>query len=67
MMHVTCFMVHVTICCSTQKLVLVTQSFLTLCNLIIDHQAPLSMGILQTRIPEWVAITFSRGSFQSKD
>ena len=30
-------------------------------------QAPLSMGILQARILEWVAIPFSRGSSQPKD
>ena len=28
----------------------------------VGHQAPLSMGILQARILEWVAIPFSRGS-----
>ena len=28
----------------------------------IAHQAPLSMGILQARILEWAAISFSRGS-----
>ena len=27
----------------------------------IAHQAPLSMGILQARILEWVAMLFSRG------
>ena len=26
------------------------------------YQAPLSMGILQARMLEWVAISFSRGS-----
>ena len=31
------------------------------------HQAPLSLGILQARILEWVAISFSRGSFQPRD
>jgi len=30
-------------------------------------QAPLSMGILQDRIVEWVAMPFSRGSSQPKD
>ena len=30
-------------------------------------QAPLSMGILQARILEWVAISFSRGSSQPRD
>ena len=33
----------------------------------VAHQAPLSMWILQARIPEWVAISFSRRSSQSKD
>ena len=31
------------------------------------HQAPLSMGILQARILEWVAIQSSRGSSQTRD
>ena len=31
---------------------------------IIAHQAPLSMGILQARTPEWVIISSSRGIFQ---
>ena len=30
-------------------------------------QAPLSMGILQARILEWVAMPSSRGSFQPRD
>ena len=30
----------------------------------VSHQAPPTMGILQARILEWVAILFSRGSFQ---
>ena len=30
-------------------------------------QAPLSMGILQARILEWVAMTFPRGSSQPRD
>ena len=30
-------------------------------------QAPLSMGILQARIQEWVAMPSSRGSFQPRD
>ena len=33
----------------------------------IAHQVPLSMGILQARILEWVAICFSRGSSQPRD
>ena len=30
------------------------------------HQAPLSMGISQARILEWVAISFSRGIFRTQ-
>ena len=30
-------------------------------------QAPLSLGVLQARILEWVAISFSRGSSQPRD
>ena len=33
----------------------------------VAHQAPLSMVILQARIPEWVAMLSSRGSSQSRD
>ena len=33
----------------------------------VDCQAPLSMGILQARILEWVAMSSSRGSSQPRD
>ena len=33
----------------------------------VAHQALLSMGILQARILEWVAMAFSRRSSQPKD
>ena len=33
----------------------------------VAHQAPVSMGILQARILEWVAFSFSRGSSQPRD
>ena len=33
----------------------------------IAHQAPLSTGILQARILEWVAVPSSRGSSQPRD
>ena len=33
----------------------------------IVHQASMSLGILQKRILEWVATSFSRGSFQPRD
>ena len=47
---------------------LVTQSWLTLCN-SIDCSPPGSSvhGILQARILEWVAIPFSRGSYQPRN
>ena len=33
----------------------------------IAHQTPLSPQISQTRIPDWFAISFSRGSSQPRD
>ena len=33
----------------------------------VAYQAPLSMGIVQARIQEWVAVPFSRGSYQPRD
>ena len=41
---------------------IVTQSFLTLCD-PMDCSLPVSsvLGILQARILEWIAIPFSRG------
>ena len=33
----------------------------------VAHQAPLSMGFLQSRILEWVAVPSPRGSFQPRD
>ena len=46
----------------------VTQSCLTLCN-PVDCSPPGSSihGILQARVLEWVAISFSRGSSQPRD
>ena len=48
--------------------VLVTQSYLTLCN-PMDYSPPGSSvhGILQERVLEWVAIAFSRGSSRPMD
>ena len=47
---------------------LVAQSCLTLCN-PMDGSPPVSSvhGILQARILEWVAISFSRGSSRPRD
>ena len=44
------------------------QLFVTLCDLM-DYSPPGSSfhGILQTRIPAWVAISFSRGSSRPRD
>ena len=33
----------------------------------VAHQTPLSMGILQARILEWVAMPSSRGSSRPRD
>ena len=33
----------------------------------VAHQAPPSMEILQARVLEWVAISFSRGSSRPRD
>ena len=33
----------------------------------VAHQAPLSIGFVQVRILEWVAMPFSRGSSQPRD
>ena len=49
-------------------LCLVTQLCLTLCDLMdCSCQAPLSMGILQVRILEWLAMLSFRGSSWPRD
>ena len=46
---------------------LIAQSYPTLCDpMAIAHQVPLSIGILQQRILEWVAMPSSRGTFQPR-
>ena len=53
------FKVRMRVCVCAKSL----QSCLTLCDpMDIAHQAPLSMGILQVRMLEWVAMPSSRGS-----
>ena len=48
--------------------VLVTQLCPTLCNPMECNLPDFSVhGILQVRILEWVAVPFSRGSFQARD
>ena len=47
---------------------LVTQSCPALCNPVdCSLLSYFAHGILQARILEWVAISFSRGSFQPRD
>ena len=47
---------------------LVTQSCPALCNPVdCSLLGYFAHGILQARILEWVSISFSRGSFQSRD
>ena len=49
---------------------LVAKSCVTLATLwTVAQQAPLSMGgySSQARVPEWAAVSFSRGSSQPKD
>ena len=41
------------------------QSFVT--PWTVTHQAPLSMGISQARILEWIALSFSRGSSRHRE
>ena len=51
-----------------RRVLIVTWLSLTLCD-PMDCNLPGSsiQGILQARIPEWVAMPFSRGSSQPKD
>ena len=48
-------------------LIFVHTKSLQSCWTLVAHQAPLSMGILQARILEWVAMSSSRGSSQPRD
>ena len=53
---------------SSGEPVLVAQSWLTLCD-PMDCSTPFSSihGILQARVLEWIAISFSRGSSQPRN
>ena len=59
--------VCVCVCVSVSVSVLVIQLCLTLCDLMDCLPGSSVHGILQTRILEWVAIPFSRGSSQPRD
>ena len=52
--------IHMLFSCSV-----VSDSFVT--PWTVARQAPLSVGFFMARIPEWVAISFSRGSPQPRD
>ena len=58
------FSVNLDIGCICAVLVTMSNSLATLGT--VAHQAPRSLGILQTRILPWVAISFSRSS-QTRD
>ena len=54
--------------CYEYAVCLVAQLCPTLCNpMAVTHQAPLSIGIFQARIPEWVAMPSSRVPSQPRD
>ena len=60
-----CFNVHVVV---TKMKVLVAQSCPIICDLMDCNPPVFSVhGILLARIPEWVAISFFRGSFWPRD
>ena len=68
----TCMCMAESLCCPSETIttlligyvkVKVAQSCLTLCD-PMDYTVH---GILQTRIPEWVAFPFFRGSSQPRD
>ena len=71
-LQILCFMEEigcpVGVCVCVCVCVWVTQSCPTLCD-PMDHSPPGSsvLGILQARILEWVAMSFSRGSSQPRD
>ena len=54
---------HVVLCCAW----LLSHVWLCATPWVVACQAPLSMGILQARILEWVAVSFSRGFAQPRD
>ena len=49
-----------------QRCALVAQSCQVVTPWTVAHQTPLSMGILQASILEWVAMPSSRGSFKPR-
>ena len=55
--------IPIRICCAY----LLSQAWLFATAWTIARQGPLSMGILQERILQWVAMSSSRGSLQPRD
>ena len=66
-MEYICIYIHTYVSICMCCVCLVAQMCLTLCNLMaVASQDPLSMGILQARILEWVAMHSSRGIFPTQ-
>ena len=62
------FLVHVGIEVNARTYCLAAKLYLTLCNpMDCSLQGSSVHGIYQARILEWVAISFSRGSYQPRD
>ena len=67
-MFINLIVVLISLCMKVKVKVLVTQSCLTLCDLMDCHPPGSSVhGISQARILAWVAIPFSMGSSQPRD
>ena len=67
-MFINLIIVLISLCMKAKVKVLVTQSCLTLCDLMDCHPPGSSVhGISQARILAWVAIPFSMGSSQPRD
>ena len=67
-LEIQCMCVCVSVCVRVCACVKSLQLSLTFCD-PLDYSPPVSSvhGIFQARIPEWVAISSSRGSSQPKD
>ena len=50
-----------------QYLMKVKMNVAQLCPILRDHMDYIDRGILQARTLEWVAVSFSGGSFQPRD
>ena len=63
--QITCGKLGLVMCCAVSSLLSRVQLF---CSSVSCHlPGPFVHGIFQSRILEWVAISYSRGSFQPRD